>query len=183
MPTPFLFEIPEDIDEAFTDAADNLLDPNGFGRQVTLVFNTANTTNSCPNCTFNMILGRSSSRYNTNNTNPAGPLNIPFTAGECPVCHGKGKIETNGVPVQYVVNMCVIPSPVGGSEDTFQVPANSINDPATRYYALGYMSDKDNIERCNHAIMRGDKVKRVGPITPIGLRTERYIETYWEKVA
>lgn len=178
MATPFLFDIPDDIDLAFIEGADHFLDPTAFGRQVTLIFNPTNSM-TCPNCLYNTILGASSARYNSSNPNPAGPLNIPFTVGVCPVCKGRGKIEST-VPLQTVINMLVIPNPIGGTDD-FDIAGNTLSDVATKYYAIGFATDRENIERCNHAIMDGDRVKRIGPLTPIGLRSERYVETYWEK--
>lgn len=176
---PYLFDVPEDIEQLFNNIADNFLDPKGWGREVTLIFDTTNVQ-TCPNCLYNPILGTSTAKYNTSNA-ATGSLNIPFSTGLCPVCRGKGKIE-NQVPKHDVINMLVIPSPVGGSSDEFEIVGSSLDDIATKYYAIGFFTDKNNIERCNRAIMRGDTVKRIGPVTPIGLRSERYIETYWEKI-
>jgi hypothetical protein len=178
MPIPF-FEIPSIIDDVFQGAVEAIMHPIcGLGRQVTLIFKPT-TTMDCPNCSRQSILGKSTARYNASNPNPAGPLNQSFTAGSCPVCKGTGSIES-AVPAQYLVNMVVIPNPFGGS-DEFAALGDVIDATKTYYWAGGYMTDKNNIERCDHAIMRGDKVRRVGPVTPIGLKTDKYIETFWEK--
>ena len=131
------------------------------------------------NCTSNPILRTSSRTYDSTNPNTLnGPLNKSFTVGACPVCNNKGFIE-DSVPKQILVNMLCLPN-VPGSEDEF-VETGGLNELKTTYYAVGYITDKNNIERCDHAIMRGDKVRRVGPVSPLGLKSDKYLESYWEK--
>ena len=171
-----LFEITNDIEQLFEGAANSLLSPIfGLAKKVTLIFDTTEVAD-CPNCYSIYLLGTSSSRYNTNNGNPLGPLNIPFTTGKCQVCHGIGRIE-NPVPKQLVVNMIALPM---SFLDLYK--DINISVPDTDYYAIGFMSDKNNINVCSRAIMRGDTVQRNGPISPFGLKTDKYIETYWKKI-
>ncbi len=52
-------------------------------------------TSDCQNCGYDNARKASNRQYNASNPNPSGPLNEVFpTGGICPVCNGKGKLNT-----------------------------------------------------------------------------------------
>lgn len=174
----FDFEITDDMEEQWQGAVDSLMSNlTGLGRKVTLVF-PLTEQNDCPNC-IQSPFGSSARRYNSNNPNPVGPLNISFNFGNCSVCAGRGYIE-NLVPKQFDINMLCLPI---SYLDKWQQVDASIAGSDSDYYAVGYMTDKENVERCDRAIMRGDTVKRQGPLNPIGLKSDRYFESAWKKIS
>jgi hypothetical protein len=84
------------------------------------------------------------------------------------------------VPKQFDIDMIALPI---SYLDKWQQVDSSIAATDTDYYAIGYMVDKENVERCDRAIMRGDTVKRSGPTNPIGLKSDKYFESAWKKIS
>jgi hypothetical protein len=82
--------ITQDDKDRFKEVFDNLIDD--VGRIAKLHLESKHT--SCPNCIYDPVAKRSSGRLDPLNSNPAGPLNVPFATGSrCPVCSGLGKLN------------------------------------------------------------------------------------------
>ena len=146
---------------------------NQLGKSVLLEFDPIKE--SCPNCSFEMIRGRSRGIYT-----PGGPR--PFARGrKCPYCKGHGFLET---PVQKCIRCLTKWNP----EDvaTYGISARDYKD-VVRFKT--YIYNYDELTRARYAISNYAsmhiaklKVKLIRAPLLVGLREDRYCISFWERV-
>ena len=159
----------------FTNAIDSLLTNNALTVPCQLIFQNT-TFNSCPNCLYDTMSGKSTSIYKT-----GGP--IVFNKGICPYCHGLGNIAADNT---QTVNLMVIwdykqwigwhgvpeltMTPFGHAQTLCSVSLL----PAIKA-AKNIILDTDVQAYVKHLFLR------VSEPNPIGFGKDSYIATMWKR--
>jgi hypothetical protein len=173
---PNLFEINDDMEQNFSDAVTALIE--GIKREITLIY-LARQRRDCPNCLKHPFSRRSGNIYDSSNPNPTGPLHQVFSDSDtCPICSGRGYIEDD-TPNHKVINMAVINNPTLSDLESLE-NLGPVKDNTNQVYTLGYWTDKDKVISADHAIIEGRQCKRTGSPSPLGLKSGKFMEVFWE---
>jgi len=178
------FIITEQLIRTYQEGIDAII--NQLGKKTVLVMPQDDTV--CPNCYYDGRNQRSNGRYKSNNPNPPGALNKPFSLGQvCPVCQGRGKISLNGKetielvatvkwgPKDFVYTnrgQTIIPTDICKIK-TFATYAEDFKNAVEIHVAAEEpVEGEPELTKC--ALYKN--------IVPRGLKYSRYFEAYLKKV-
>jgi hypothetical protein len=169
-----LFDLPPDLILVVANGIDDIIDL--FGKDCQLHYK-ATKFEICPNCYYDPVNKRSTGRYK-----PGGPEPFP-TATTCPVCDGKGRVQTDTVQTE-IVKMSV----VWDTSNYIQVAPN-VQSPNSRLYTRGYMSDLPKILKTDYLTILGtintytnpEFIRAGEPVDASNIVQGRYFECYWDR--
>lgn len=146
---------------------------NQLGKNVLLNFDPERA--DCPNCSFDMIRGRSRNIYT-----PGGPR--PFARGrQCPYCKGVGFLKT---PVQQCIRCLIRWNPKDAVDYGISITrGTNIVRFKTYLYNYPYLV-RSIFAISNYASQNivNLKVRRIKDPIITGLRDDRYCISFWETV-
>lgn len=167
-----LFTISPKIRKIAQDGIDDLIDQ--LGKDCLLVY--PSVQEDCPNCVFDPTTGRSSGVYKT-----GGPR--PFPRGSiCPVCRGKGTIDSDHTDVIRL--LCT------WNPKQFVMLAGNIERPYSVLQTKGYMTDVPKIIQARRLIVqlpiepyvRATFELMSEPIDPGNIIQGRYFIALWKQI-
>lgn len=159
-----------DVKQIFNNTIDKLR--QDIGRPV-VVISTA-TTIDCPNCGWDDFKKRSNGRYEPDSPYPAGITGpVDFVSQNklhCPVCGGKGRIETAENRSNVICLISVL-----AKEDAEVTP---LGKNYSRNYELSATIDNQaSFEKAEYVIVDGQVCKVVG-VTPGGIGDLTQVTVY-----
>lgn len=177
MSNPFSGIITSEMKTLFTNMIDSLLEATALTLPCKLVYGGTKIT-ICPNCVYDPLSGKSSSRYKT------GGL-VEFNNGQiCPVCSGVGKISTDTSETLYlmVIYNSLEWTKLAGKNNTAQTGES---------YTLTFsaISTYPNLQQAQHieidtsiSDVVTNKYIRVGDLEIYGFGASSYVMGKWHKI-
>jgi len=164
-------QISQELIEIYQGRIDSLI--NQLGKNVLLEFDPIKEP--CTNCEFDIIKNRSNGIYKMGGS-------IPFTRGsKCPYCKGLGFLE---IKTTKCIKCLIKWRPK--ELKNFGI---SVNKNYNIVRLKGFLTDIDDFIRAKTAIVDYDiqnifnqRVRLIRGPTPVGLREDRYMISYWELI-
>jgi len=165
--------ITAEFKQLYNDAIDALLDPSsGLVNPCIIRYgNNPSESSLCNNCIFDSISHLSSNVYN--NTGP-----MPFAeGGVCPVCLGKGLINSGIITKQETVNIAVIVD-----AKSFINVADITNIRSNVIQTICSINLMNKLQNAVDIVVHGIAYQKMAAAQPCGLAEHKYISMLWKEI-
>jgi len=175
MTNPFSGIITSSVKTLFNNMIDAVLENGALSVPCTLIY--GGTTQDCPNCIYDSVVGKSSNQYQA-----GGPY--PFTHGPCPYCNGLGVIYQETSETVYL-------GVIWDSRDwlSWVGTPELTRTPEMYVQTLCGIAYLDEIRRAEKAIMNTalsnltrNIFQKYGEPEPLGFGSDDFILTMWERI-
>ena len=134
------------------------------------------TFTDCPNCKFDVTTGKSSGIYDSSTGT------IPFTFGNCPFCHGEGRVPNEATES---ISLC----PIYDYRQWYKTINSTTGSPDSMIQTMSAFSTYDDLKRAKYLIVDTaiaestvPRFERVGEPEPCGLGASSFVITMWKRI-